>query len=299
MQQQQNIELAKTRDLGETISDSFVFIKQNFKPLFKAVLTFCGLFILATAATYAMQQVKLIDYQKRIFANQGYQAFDGYMDRFGIEYVLSMFFLLLSYTIMSTTVLSYMALYKQKGNIAPTNDEVWSHIKHYIWRVLGGTFLLSILLVIATMLCLLPGVYLYPIFGLVFPIMIMENGSFGYAFSRAFTIIKDNWWTTFGVLFVMGIITYIGYMIFALPTLVITIINLLTHGSGTTTTSVPVAAISALIQQAGQIIYVLPLVALGLCYYNVTEIREGTGLNDRINQFGTNRPDSNLPAEEY
>ena len=299
MQPQQNIELAKTRDLGETISDTFLFVKQNFKPLFKAVFTFCGLFILATAAIYAMQQVKTLEYQKRVLDNPGYQSFDTFFDRFGIEAVLSMFFLLLSYALMTTTVLSFMALYKQKGNVAPTNDEVWAYIKYYILRVIGGTFLLSILLIVATMICIVPGVYVYPIFGLIFPIMIMENGSFGYAYKRSFSIIKDNWWTTFGILFVMGIITYIGYVIFSFPAIILSVINLLTHGSGTASTSTPIAIVTALIQQAGQIIYVLPLVSLGMCYYNLNEIKESSGLNDRINQFGTHRPDSNLPAEEY
>lgn len=297
--QQQNIELAKIRDLGENISDTFVFVKQNFKPLLVTVLTFCGLFILATAAMHAIQQVKVLELQKQALENPGYQSFDSFFDRFGLETFLSLFFMLLSYALMTTTVLSYMALYKQKGNIAPTSAEVWAYIKYYILRVLGGSILLSILLIIASALCILPGVYVYPIFGLIFPIMIMENGSFGYAYKRSFSIIKDNWWTTFGVLFVMAIITYIGFLIFSFPAIILSIINLLTHGTRTAATSTPVAVITAVIQQAGLIIYVLPLVSLGLCYYNLNEIKEGTGLNDRINQFGTHRPDSNLPAEEY
>ncbi len=297
--QQPNIELAKTRDLGENISDTFSFIKQNFKPLFKAVLTFCGLLIIASAAAYSMQMLKVYDLQRRVFQNQGFDRFDSFFDRFGIEYALSMLFLLLNYSLMTTIVLSYMTLYKQKGNIPPTNDEIWSHIKYYILRIMGSMVLLTVLLFAATMICLFPGVYFYPIFGLIFPVIIMENASFGYAYKRSFSIIKDNWWTTFGTLFVMGIITYIGYMIFSFPTIIVTIINALTHGSQKTASSVPVTVITAVIQQLGQIIYVMPLVSLGLCYYNLTEIKEGSGLIDRINQFGTTNPDANLPAEEY
>ncbi|MFD1258473.1 hypothetical protein ACFQ3S_16830 [Mucilaginibacter terrae] len=299
MQQQQKIELAKTRDLGETISDTFVFVKQNFKPLFKAVFTFCGLLLLATAVTYSLQQVKLFEYQKRIFDNQGFQSFDTMFDRFGIEYFLSMFFIMLNYSLMTNVVLSFMALYKQKGNIAPTNNELWDHIKYYFIRIFVGTFVLSILSVLATVLCIAPGVYVSPIFGLVFPIIIMENTSFTYAFNRSFNLIKNNWWTTFGTLFVMMLIVYIGYMIFSFPTIIITVINALTHGTKTAATSAPVLIVITLVQQLGQVLFILLLVALGLCYYNLNEIKEGTGLNDRINQFGTHHPDSNLPAEEY
>lgn len=296
---QQNIELAKTRDFGEIISATFTFIAQNFKPLFKAVFTFCGLLIIATAAFYAMQQVKMIEYQKRVFENPGFQSFDTTLDRLGIEYFLMLFFMMLSYALMTTVVLCYMALYKQKGNLPPTNEEIWGHIKYYILRVLVGTFLLTILLIVATALCIIPGIYVYPIFGLIFPVMIMENATFGYAYQRSFSLIKDKWWATFGPLFVMGIIISVGYALFGAPTTIITVINALTHGTKTAATSIPLTVIAAVIQQVGQFLYVLPLITLGFCYYNLNEIKEGTGLIDRINQFGTNHPDNNLPAEEY
>jgi len=294
--QQPKIELAKTRDLGEAITDSFTFISQNFKPLFKSVFAFCGLFILASAATYALQQVKVLDLQKRIFDNK-YETFSTMSDRFGIEYVLSMFFILLSYTLMSTTVISFMALYKHKGNIAPTTEEVWGYVKYFFLRVLLGVVVLTVLLVIATALCLIPGVYVYPIFGLVFPIMVIENASFGCAFNQSFKIINNNWWSTFGALFVMGLIMYVAYLIFSIPNIIISVIGVLTHGR--VTTSPILTIIGSLLQQMAQILYVLPLVTLVMCYFNLTEIKEGSGLIDRINQFGNHSPDNHLPAEEY
>lgn len=294
--QQPKIELAKTRDFGEVISDSFTFIRQNFKPLFKIVFTFCGLFILATAATYTLQQLKVLDLQKRIFENK-YQTFDTMADRFGIEYLLSMLFILISYALMSTTVISYMALYKQKGNIPPTTEEVWGYVKYYFLRVLLGIIVLSPLLLIATVLCLVPGIYVYPIFGLIFPIMVVENGSFGYAFNRSFKLINDNWWSTFGALFVMLLIMYVAYMVFSIPTIIVSVISVLTHGQ---VSSSPVfTVIASVLQQLAQVLYVLPLVTLVMCYFNLTEIKEGSGLIDRINHFGSNSPDSHLPAEEY
>ncbi len=294
--QQLKIELAKTRDLGEAISDSFTFISQNFKPLFKTVLTFCGLFILASAATYALQQLKLMDLQQRLFDNKG-QTFDTMADRFGIEYVLSMFFMLSSYTLMSTTVISFMALYRQKGNIVPTTEEVWGYVKYFFLRVLLGAVVLTILLVLASALCLIPGIYVYPIFGLVFPIMIVENASFGYAFNRSFKIINNNWWSTFGTLFVITLIMYVGFMIFSVPNIIISVLGELTHGK--VSASPIFTVIGSLLQQFAQILYVLPLVTLVMCYFNLTEIQEGSGLIDRINQFGSSSPDNHLPAEEY
>lgn len=294
--QQPKIELSKTRDFGEVISDSFTFISQNFKPLFKIVITFCGLFIIAGAATFTLQQLKVLDLQKRVLENK-YETFSSMSDRFGIEYTLSVLFILISYNLMSTTVISFMALYKQKGNVAPTTEEVWGYVKYYFFRVLLSSIALTLLLLVATALCIIPGVYVYPIFGLIFPIMIVENASFGYAFNRSFKLINNNWWSTFGALFVIFLIVYVAYMIFSIPTIIVSVISALTHGR--VSSSPVLTVVGSVLQQLAQVLYVLPLVTLVMCYFNLNEIKEGSGLIDRINQFGSTSPDSHLPAEEY
>src|SRR6201996_2728480 len=55
-----NIELAKPRDFGEIINDTFLFVRQNFKPLMKYFFIFCGFFVLAAMATSIMTEMKLI-----------------------------------------------------------------------------------------------------------------------------------------------------------------------------------------------------------------------------------------------
>lgn len=54
------IELLKTRDFGEVITDTFVFIRENFKPLIKCFVIFCGFFVVASAVFSAIQQAKAI-----------------------------------------------------------------------------------------------------------------------------------------------------------------------------------------------------------------------------------------------
>lgn len=63
--------------------------------------------------------------------------------------------------------------------------------------------------------------------------------------------------------------------------------------------SVPAAVIGAALQQLCQVFAILPVTALALCYYNLTESKDGTSLMDKINKLGTITPDTDLPAEEY
>jgi hypothetical protein len=54
-----NIELAKPRDFGEIISDTFLFIRQNFKGLLKSFFIFCGFFMVAGAVSMSIMQVRM------------------------------------------------------------------------------------------------------------------------------------------------------------------------------------------------------------------------------------------------
>jgi hypothetical protein len=296
---QQKIELAKAREFGELITDTFVFIKENFKPLIKAFLIFSGFFIVALMVTQSIQQITLMDLERRARTDPDFNNyFQSPFARFGLQTALGMLFMFLSYTTMTATVLCYMSLYKEKSNTAPTIEELWVYIKYFFLRILGSTFLLSILLMIGFALCLVPGFWLAPILGLVFPIMVFENAGFGYAFNRSFNLISNNWWLTFGTMVVMSIIVYMGIMLFSIPSYIITAINFLLHTSSGFVKSPVVIIATTILRCLGVLLYILPVITSALCYFNLNEIKEGTGLIDRINRFGT-QTDTNSPAEEY
>ncbi len=288
------VEFAKVRDFGEIISDTFLFVRENFKPLLSAFFTFCGIFLVAAAITGIMNQFKLADiYRDPDFASNGPGRI------FGIQYFLTLLFSLLSITAMTVTTLAYIALYKEKGNIAPTNEEIWGYFKYYYLKILGSALLTLILLIIGFVFCFIPGIYLYPILSLIFPIMIIENTSLGYAFSKSFKLIKDNWWLTFGSLFIIGLIVGIASGIATAPFSVGTFIDTILNPQKGIQISKPMAVAAVIVGQICHALYILPMVTLALCYFSANESKEGTGLLDRINQLGNNDADSNLPAEEY
>lgn len=156
-----------------------------------------------------------------------------------------------------------------------------------------------LLLIVAALFCLVPAFYLYPIFALIFPIMIFENSSFSYAFNKSFKLIKDNWWQTFGILFVIGIIVYFAMMLILIPMAVMNFGSLLLHPHNGVHLSVTITVITAVLQSVCHIFYIVPFVTVSVCYFNLSEKIESTGLMGRINQLGNNKADDNLPAEEY
>lgn len=292
------IELAKPRDFGEIISDTFGFVKQNFKPLLKYFFIFCGFFLLATGATDILNQIQTLNR----FNNFNPNSFDnptGPFSTFTPTYFLALLFVLIEYMAITIMTLSFMALYKQKGNEVPETEEMWGYFKFYFFRVAGSAFVVTLVTLLACLLCLIPGIYLYPIMSLVFPIIIIENASFGYAFNQSFKLIKDNWWPTFGVMVVMGIILSVAAGILVLPSAIFTAGSIFLHMTRGTSTSVTGVIVTSVLKQCSHVFQILSVVATGLIYFNLHETKEGTGLMERINQFGAGPSHTDTTQEEY
>jgi hypothetical protein len=295
-----NIELAKPRDFGEIINDTFTFIRQNFKPLLKYFFIFCGFFILAAAALTILVEVKAFSFA----SNPNPESFEdstGLSKVFSLlgNYLLLFLFLILEYVAVNVAVLCFMVLYKQKQNTIPTTEEMWGYFKYYYLKILGSTILLYLLIGVGMVFCFIPGIYLMPILALVPPIMIMENTSFGYAFSQSFRLIKDNWWVTFGVMVVVYIILYVLNLAVSIPSIVLGAGSVFLHINSGKALTLPIAIITTFLQSVQYVFHILMVVAVGLCYFNLTESKEGTGLMERINQFGAKETDPNTTAEEY
>lgn len=295
------IELLKPRDFGEIINDTFIFIRQNFKPLMKYFFIFCGFFLLAGVATSLVQQFKIVN----ILSNSGANDYNSYSSSYGPfrfwgwEYFLQIFFLWLENTAVIVTVLCYMTLYRQKGNTTPETEEMWGYFKFFFLRILGSSFLLTILLVVGFVLCFIPGIWLSPIFALVAPIMVMENASFGYAFNQSFKLIKDNWWVTFGALIIIIIVLYVAAVIVVMPAAIVNGIGIYSSLTKGKSVSMLATIITTVLSQVAHVFYILPVITTGLCYFNLNESKEGTGLIERINQFGNINPDQGAAPEEY
>ena len=289
----ETVEFKKRRDFGQVINDTFAFIRQNIKPLIKTYFTFCGLFVLASMATLLLQQFKMVN----VINTVGGMGHTRGIGLYGIEYFLSLIFSFASYSSMTVAVLSYIAIYVQKGNQTPTLDEVWGFFKYYFFRVFGSSFLLMLLLIIGFMFCLVPGFYLFPFIAMMFPIMVIENSSLSYSFSRSFSLIKENFWVTFGTLIIVWIIVYACTTLIVLPT---SLFNMLAmFSSKNPQMSLTLTLITTVLQSLCQVFTIVPIITISLMYFNLVEEKESVGLMERISNFGNTEKPIDTRPEEY
>ncbi len=297
---EQKITFSRIRDFGEIINDSIGFVKQNFKALFTPLLYICSFFILASIATGILLQIRIADTiglaSGGVFTGLGGNTpFDTI---FGIEYLLYILFYFMAYTVVQLVTLSYIALYHSNGNSAPTKEAVWALFKTNIFRFTLISVLLVVLQFIAFALCILPGIYFFPVANLIYAMVIMDDAGFEQAFNRAFVLIKDNWWKTFGALFIVCLITYFTVSMFALPGTIMTMGGMFFGESPTLMLSG--AVLNVIIQSFGILLYTLPTITAAICYFSLSEEKEGTSLIERISTFGTkSEPDADHPNEEY
>jgi hypothetical protein len=290
----QPIELRKFRDFGQIINDSFTFLKENIKGLLVSVLVICGFFMVLGTIT-SVFSVK----------NRGYAAnfnSDDYeLHTRAVKYIVTIiiywFVLVLSHLCIFLVTYCYISVYVQKNNNPPVLAEVWGYFKYYFWRALGGGVLIFFLSCIGYVLCLIPGIYLMPIFSLIIPTIVIENASVRYSFNKSFRIIKNNWWMVFGVLIIMWIIVVVASLFINVASQFIQKgANILTVKNVT----LPVFIFFSAIQHLLMVIYILPAISVSLCYFSLSEEKDATGLLDRIAKLGTTDNDNLiLPTEEY
>jgi hypothetical protein len=297
----QPIELRRVRDFGEVINDSFVFLKENFKPLFGPMIVICGFFILVGTISYAFMQTSVLNDMSQTVDQPATPPTFG-SQYSNPTYLLGAIFYYLSFLIYIFLVFvitySYMAIYIDKTNgEKPTMTEVWGYVKYYFFRTLGSSILMMLIITVGTVLCILPGIYLNVVLSLVLPIIIFENTSFSFAFNKCFRLIKDNWWLTFGIIIVVSIIIGFASSIVSIPVMLITVSKLFLKWDFVV---FPLMLFFGLLANIFMMGYALLAISTALCYFSYSEQKDGTGLLDRINSLGKNDDDTtNLPAEQY
>ncbi len=276
----ENIEIARSREFGDIISDTLALFRQNLKPLLRSYFVICGLFILTNIVISAV-------------VNNGRED-SSLMSLTGL---IELLFIFINYTALILTTQVYYVLYKEKGDKPPEILEVWGYFRYYFFRVIFSQFLLFVLIAIGAFFCFLPGIYLAIIFSLVTPIMVAENGTLQYALNRAFKIIKGNWWFTFGIILLISVVVVMTFMVcMALPFVIYGAANWLTGKELSTFAGI----LQSVVMNLCQVLWILPCTALMLVYYALIEEKEGTSLLDRINRFGKKTSETDqLSSEQY
>ena len=290
---QQKVQLRKLRDFGENFSDTFQFIRQEFKPLMLSFVLVAGVFMLTTAILSGLYQKDAFGFLDQL--QTGVITPRTFSQTFNAVYFLTILFSALSVIAMQTVAAIYMK-HKERFDEAPTLQQIWGDFIKYFPRVFLYTILVYIVVVIGFVFCILPGIYLAVVLTPFVFVVVDEERSFGDAFSRCFDIIKENFWISLAIYFV-------AYLIYAVFAGIIGLFVGLLAGVGsyfsTKELSTAAAWVMSVLNVVQYIFYVIFFVSAGLHYYNLVEAKDGTGLARRLESLGGNTNTNDNIEEQY
>lgn len=269
------INLREERDFSEKLNATFTFVRQNYKNLGSTLLLF-GLPFMIIGMIFLQYMQRGM--QQQIMDNGG---------QFTGEYFVSIFIsflvLMFAYIWLATLSIAYIAEYLNEDTDI-SSGQVFRRAFSNIGKVIGASIFTTIITLIAFVFLFIPGIYVGVAMSFVVIIMIIEGDPIFEAISRSFSLIKGKWWSTFGLLFVMGIIVAIMQLVFNIPTYIVTFArafhqDFFTFDAITITTTI-FATIGL------TLLYPLIFIALAFQYFNLVERKENEGLKHEIEQAG-------------
>lgn len=276
------IVLLQERDFGQKMNASFEFVSKNFSPLVKALLFIAGPSALLSGIANGLFQSGNLSAATMTDPSLMVSQY------FVLEFLFVIIFSVTTYFLAYATVSSFITLYEERGSsVDITPGLVWNKLSENIGASLGALVLSFIATVVGVLFFIIPGIYLSIALQFFMMITIREKLSAVDALKRSQKLIKDKWWSTFGLIMIMSMVAGIIAIIFQLPVLAITMMKTLGLTADWTNLKVWMVLGSALSILGTSIIQGLVWVSLAFQYYNLVERQTGSGLMTEIDSLGS------------
>lgn len=283
-----NIQFRAQRDVGGNISAGINFYRTYFKEFFPMLIKYVlPIIIVGGIITFYYQQSTIDNIR------QGNGILGALNNAFSPLYFLLLLVNLVTSTLMALLILNFV---KQKSIDQFSKVDESALLKVSLADVLKLLFIglgIGLIVGVASIFLVIPGIYLAVIFSLCYPIFVMEKGKYDNVFSRALQLIKGKWWNVFGFLFLLVILIYAISILFALPSLIYGGLKGWAMASSDpenfdslSTNRDYLLILLALIPKLGALLTTpIAVICLSFQYFSLVEEKENVGLFDTISQI--------------
>ena len=293
------IEFKKKRELGDVLSDTFAFVRSQFKPFFNTFFKIVGPYLLVMMICLALYMYFAGSSFNSILAGAG--ASSGLeAANFATIFIVAILYLVslvTVYVMSQSTVLHYIKSYANgKGEI--NFDEIKSDVYKRFGSFLGLGFLVGLSVMVGIMVCCIPGVYLWVPLSLSFSVLVFDQMGATESYGHSFKLVKDEWFITFATLLVMVIIVGIASYAFSIPAAVYQYAKMGILSGEMDAESMgglfqdPIYLFLNMVSALAQfLLNLFSVIAGALIYFNLNEKKNFTGTYERIQGLGET-PDS-------
>ncbi len=279
-----NFQLEKNRDFGELFNDTFLFIKYNFKNLLMGMIYFVIPFALLQGIALGVYQ-----YQALSSLTIG-QTSNPFTNGGGSSLLITYLFMLITYSFAMAFVFQYIKLYKSTEGNEIELKQVWKLMLGVVPKIFLAIIVIGLMSGLGFIFLIIPGIYLMICFSLVIPIIIFEGDSLGEAISACFSLIKNNWWQTFGFLLILGLIAGALQFVFQLPaTIYQAMAAFHTIQNEPTSANQSLSILFSIIQAMGaSLMQIIPFIGVGILYFSLVEQKQNPALLKELESVGEN-----------
>lgn len=289
----QQIVLLKKRDFSQKLNATIEFIRQNFRNLFKSLLYIAGPITLVVG-------IAVVFIQRSFFLMTQGTGFEFNTTRTIETFQQTALVILVSFLaimMVITVVNSYIKVYGRKESSYIEVNEVWQETKKHYLSVLLASIIVAFVTLAATFFFIIPGIYVGVALSLIFIIIIFEDKNPFDAFGRCFKLISGKWWSTFGLIIVVGILQYVIGLVFTTPLLIFQFLNMFNSletmdvNNMNTGNQIIFITLNSISTIASYFLSAILYIALAFQYFNLVERKEATGLMSEIQNMGNVTPD--------
>ena len=208
-----------------------------------------------------------------------------------------------------STVYSFILIYLSKEDYTQISiEEVWDGVKQIFFKILGLTLALIFLIAAAFfilvlfigltanatqnpflgmlifLLLFIPILFFIVKLSFVYIVALYERTGFWESIQRSFYLIRNKWWFTFGLIFVLGVIQGLMGVIFQIPQYIITFATMFNSldGSGVSGVTEILIMITSVISAFQYLLSSITIIALAFLYFSLVELKEAKGLMEKI-----------------
>ncbi|GAL87236.1 hypothetical protein Solca_4232 [Sporocytophaga myxococcoides] len=326
---QQKINFRQKRDIGNIVNDTFLFLRENIKPLLRAIFFISGPFILLGGIAFGLYFLFIIK-TPTIESTP-----DILIRRMSIQFILMYLLLIAGSMVFFVTIYTYIHIYINDGDVSL--GEIWKGVKKRLFLAfkvfLGSVFLIAltfsiisglfflvallgglmgffigggimavILGFLSSLLTMAPFFYVAVTLSILMSVCVFEQKGFWSGVGRAFSLISGRWWRTFGIVLAMSFICIGISMVFSLPMYVTLGIGKAFSNDGAEQApavfQIVTTVFSVLFMVGSYVVSSILLIGINFHYFSLVEEKDASGLLERIDSFGTVSAESRN-AEEY
>lgn len=266
---EEKIKFKKKREVGEIISDSFTFIKQEYRPVLKLVVTY----VLPFLVLYA---VVLVYLQKNVISKIDFTDAETLKANIGPFYTNILLFSVFGIFVQALLVsayYSYIEAYVEKGPGNFDLSEVTPSLFSNGLLALGAALAMFVVVMFGFILFFVPGIYFANTFSIVIAVYIFEKKGFSNAFARSMFLVNRQWWNTFLLNIVGILIIWVAGFVLSIPSLIAGISTNMLDGETTIAANYPdwYWLVTGITTVVSSVLWIVPYTFLAMQYFNLNE----------------------------